>query len=83
MTSYPDPPSAPAAAHPAAPPRTPPRTAARLPPTPLVRPADVGPVAWQLLLRDGHLVRLRGDVALPARVRATPALRAAALAPLV
>jgi len=83
VTSHPDPSRAPAAAHAAAPPRTPPRTAARLPPTPLVRPADVGDVAWQLLLRDGHLVRLRGDVALPARVRATPALRAAALAPLV
>lgn len=60
-----------------------PRTAARLPPTPLVRPADVGAVAWHLLLRDGHLVRLRGDVALPAGVRPTPALRAAALGPLV
>lgn len=61
----------------------PPCTAARLPPTPLVHPADVGAVAWHLLLRDGHLVRLRGDVALPAGVRATPALRAAALAPVV
>lgn len=60
-----------------------PRTAARLPSTPLVRPVDVGAVAWHLLLRDGHLVRLRGEVALPAGVRATPALRAAALAPLV
>lgn len=80
----------PAASRPAPPPAASParalpapRTAARLPPSPLVRPADVGPVAWHLLLRDGHLVRLRGDVALPARVRATPALRAAALAPLV
>ncbi|GIG38203.1 hypothetical protein Cpa01nite_35840 [Cellulomonas pakistanensis] len=61
----------------------PPRTATRLPPTPLVRPGDVGRAAWHLLLRDGHLVRLRDDVAVPARVRVTPALRAAALAPLV
>jgi len=66
-----------------APPPPAPRTAARLPPTPLVRPGDVGPVAWHLLVRDGQLVPLRDDVALPARVRPTPALRAAALAPLV
>lgn len=82
VTSHPDPPLD--RAHPP-PGRTlpAPRTAARLPTTPLVRPADVGAGVWDLLLRDGHLVRLRDDVALPAGVRATPALRAAALAPLV
>ncbi|WP_454048497.1 hypothetical protein [Cellulomonas sp. Marseille-Q8402] len=51
--------------------------------TALVRREDVGDIAWQVLLRDGDLVRLREDVALPARVVATAALRAAALAPLV
>jgi hypothetical protein len=48
-----------------------------------VRRADVGDIAWQVLLRDGDLVHLRDDAALPAGVRVTPALRAAALAPLV
>ncbi len=85
VTSRPAPPpdhAQPGHAPPGHPPPAP-RTAARLPSTPLVRPGDVGPVAWHLLLRDGQLVPLREDVALPADVRPTPALRAAALAPLV
>ncbi|WP_282943870.1 hypothetical protein [Cellulomonas endometrii] len=57
--------------------------ARRGPASVLVRRADLGDVAWQVLLRDGHLVALRDDVALPRRVAATPLLRAAALAPLV
>lgn len=52
-------------------------------PEPLVRRADVGDIAWQVLLHDGDLVHLRDDVALPAAVPATPALRAAAVASLV
>lgn len=47
----------------------------------LVSRADLGDVAWQVLLRDGDLVPLRGDMALPRGVAETPALRAAALAP--
>ena len=61
----------------------PPRTAARLPASPVVREADVGPVAWQVLLRDRHLVLLRDGAAVPAWLPVTPAVRAAALAPLV
>lgn len=53
------------------------------PSTPVVRRADVGDIAWQVLLRDGDLVHLRDDAALPAGVHETPELRAAALAPLV
>lgn len=50
----------------------------------LVRPADVGgPAAWQALVRDGVLVRVRGDVAAPSWVPPTPELRARALAPAV
>lgn len=44
---------------------------------------EIDGIAWQILLRDGHLVRLTDDVARPAAVPETPALRAAALAPLV
>ena len=47
----------------------------------LVHRADLGDVAWQVLLRDGHVTRLLDDVGLPAAVPATPVLRAAALAP--
>lgn len=53
------------------------------PPDPLVRRADVGDIAWQVLLHDGDLVHLRDDVALPAAVPPTPALRARSVAPLV
>jgi hypothetical protein len=49
----------------------------------VVRRADLGDVAWQVLLRDGDLVPLRDDAALPAGIPASPALRAAAVAPLV
>lgn len=52
-------------------------------PARVVRRADLGDIAWQVLLRDGDLVLLRDDAALPAGVPTTPALRAAALAPLV
>lgn len=45
-----------------------------------MRRADLGDVAWQVLVRDGHVVPLHEDVGLPAGVPATPALRAAALA---
>lgn len=45
-----------------------------------MRRADLGEVAWQVLVRDGHVVPLHDDVGLPAGVPATPALRAAALA---
>jgi hypothetical protein len=48
-----------------------------------VRRADVGDIAWQVLLRDGDLVHLRDDAARPAGIPETAALRAAALAPLV
>lgn len=76
----PDAPSAPAAAAGSAPDRlVHPATLAAAPA--LVRRTDVGDVAWQVLLRDGDLVLLRGDVALPAGVPATPDLRAAALVP--
>lgn len=57
--------------HPSAPPR---------PADLLVHRADLGDVAWQVLLRDGHVLPLHGDVGLPAGVPASPALRAAALA---
>lgn len=43
--------------------------------------ADLGDIAWQVLAHDGHLVPLTDDVGLPACVRATPELRAAALGP--
>lgn len=56
---------------------------ASAPPAPLVWRTDVGDIAWQVLLRDGHLVPLWDDAALPAGVPATPRLRAAALSPLV
>jgi hypothetical protein len=49
----------------------------------VVRRADLDDVAWQVLLRDGDLVPLRDDAALPAGIPASPALRAAAVAPLV
>ena len=49
----------------------------------VVRRADLGDVAWQVLLRDGDLVPLRDDTALPAGVPETATLRAAALAPRV
>lgn len=45
----------------------------------LVRRADLDDIAWQVLLRDGDLVLLHRDVALPRGVAPTPALRAAAL----
>jgi hypothetical protein len=55
------------------------------PPAPLAAPlvarADLGDIAWQVLAHDGHLVPLTDDVGLPAGVRATPELRAAALGP--
>ncbi|RMI13525.1 hypothetical protein [Cellulomonas triticagri] len=53
------------------------------PRTLLIRRDDLDPVAWQVLLRDGHLVPLRDGVALPAGVVADPVTRAVALAPLV
>lgn len=53
------------------------------PRTLLLHRSDLDPVAWQVLLRDGHLVLLRPDVALPAGVEADARARAAALAPLV
>ncbi|MFP3712341.1 hypothetical protein [Puerhibacterium sp. TATVAM-FAB25] len=50
----------------------------------LVRPADVGgPAAWQALVRDGVLVRVRHDVAAPSWLPLTPEVRALALAPAV
>jgi hypothetical protein len=49
----------------------------------LVRAADLDPVAWQVLLRDGDLVELCPGTALPADVPVAPAHRAAARAPLV
>jgi len=49
----------------------------------LVHRHELDGIAWQVLLRDGHLVRLTDDIARPAAVPETPALRAAALAPLV
>jgi len=48
---------------------------------PLVRPADVGGrAAWDVLVRDGALERVRGDAAVLAGTDVTPALRAALLA---
>lgn len=50
----------------------------------LLRPADVGgALAFQALLLDGSLVRLWGATARPATTPESPALRAAALRPLV
>jgi hypothetical protein len=50
----------------------------------LVRAADVGgPAAWQALVREGVLVRVRGGVAAPSWLPVTPAVRALALAPAV
>ncbi len=49
-------------------------------PPSLVRRADLDDIAWQILLRDGDLVLLHRDVALPRDVVATAGLRAAALA---
>ncbi|WP_159796884.1 hypothetical protein [Puerhibacterium puerhi] len=57
-----------------------------LPPAPaarggLVRPGDVGgPAAWQALVHDGVLVRVRGDAAAPSGTPVTPEVRARALA---
>ncbi|PFG43297.1 hypothetical protein ATJ88_1982 [Isoptericola jiangsuensis] len=46
----------------------------------LVRPSDVGgTVAWQVLVRDGVLEVLRGDVACVSATRIDPALRAGTL----
>jgi hypothetical protein len=50
----------------------------------LVRPADVGgPAAWQALVRDGVLVRVRGDVAAPSWLALSAEVRALTLAPAV
>ncbi len=48
-----------------------------------VRVADVGVVAWQVLLRDGALLRVWGDLAAPAGRPVGPEVRAGALRPLV
>ncbi len=48
-----------------------------------VRPGDVGDVGWQVLLRDGVLRPVWGDLATGARRPAGPALRAAAVRVLV
>ena len=51
-----------------------------VPPSPLVRPGDVGgSAAWRVLLRDGVLVPVTDDVAVRAGTSVTPAVRAAAL----
>jgi len=49
------------------------------PPT-VVRLEDVGPIGWQVLLRDGVLERVWGDLAVPADQPPTRTARAAALA---
>ena len=46
-------------------------------------PTDVGMIAYQALLRDRVLVPVRGELAIPADVPATPLVRATALGPLV
>jgi hypothetical protein len=48
-----------------------------------VHPEDVGATAWQVLLREGALRPVWGAVATPADRSPTPAVRAAALRPLV
>ncbi|WNB87351.1 hypothetical protein [Cellulomonas sp. ATA003] len=48
-----------------------------------VRMADVGPVGWQVLVRDGVLRPVWGDVAAPAAVPPGPHVRARAVRPLV
>lgn len=42
---------------------------------------DVGPIGWQVLLRDGALQHVWGDLAVPASRRPGPVDRARALAP--
>jgi hypothetical protein len=49
-------------------------------PSPIVRRAELDDIAWQVLLRDGDLVLLHRDVALPRGVAPTAGSRAAALA---
>ncbi|QTE28035.1 hypothetical protein [Pengzhenrongella sicca] len=44
---------------------------------------DLGPIAWQALLRDGVTRRVWGEVAIPADRAETPAVRGAATRPLV
>ncbi|PZR52732.1 hypothetical protein DNL40_10170 [Xylanimonas oleitrophica] len=59
----------------------PPRTPGPEAGSALLRPDDVGgPGAWSALVRDGVLRRVREDVAVPAAVPLTAALRAASLA---
>ena len=53
------------------------------PPPAGVRAADVGPVGWQVLVRDGVLQPVWGDLAAAAGRPAGPELRAAAVRPLV
>ena len=52
------------------------------PPTVVVRD-DVGPIGWQVLLRDGALQHVWGDLAVPASRPSGPVDRARALAPRV
>lgn len=50
--------------------------------SPFIRPKDVGSkVAWQMLVRDGYLKPMYGQVAVRANQKFTPQLRAQALRP--